>query len=51
MPLPSPPETAALSSDLEIAQRARPRRIVDLARERLGLAEEQLVPYGHSHLC
>jgi len=47
MPLPTPPETVALPSDLEIAQRASPRRIVDLAHERLGLAEEQLVPYGH----
>ncbi|NLZ41503.1 MAG: formate--tetrahydrofolate ligase, partial [Comamonadaceae bacterium] len=47
MPLPHPPENPTLPSDLEIAQRARPRRIVDLARERLGLAEDQLVPYGH----
>jgi formate--tetrahydrofolate ligase len=34
-------------SDLEIAHSVRPRRIVDLARERLGIAEEHLVPYGH----
>ncbi|WP_088279958.1 formate--tetrahydrofolate ligase [Ideonella sp. A 288] len=34
-------------TDIEIAQRARPRRIADLARERLGIADEHLVPYGH----
>jgi formate--tetrahydrofolate ligase len=34
-------------SDIEIAQRARPQRITDLARERLGIADEHLVPYGH----
>lgn len=36
-----------MSSDIEIAQRARLRRITDLARERLGIADEHLVPYGH----
>ncbi len=36
-----------MPSDLEIAHSVRPRRIVDLARERLGIAEEHLVPYGH----
>ncbi|MBL0150239.1 MAG: formate--tetrahydrofolate ligase [Ideonella sp.] len=34
-------------TDIDIAQRARPQRIVDLARERLGIADEHLVPYGH----
>jgi formate--tetrahydrofolate ligase len=34
-------------SDTEIARQACPQRIVDLARERLGIAEEHLVPYGH----
>jgi formate--tetrahydrofolate ligase len=36
-----------LSSDIEIAQAARPRRIVELARERLAIADEHLVPHGH----
>jgi len=36
-----------LPSDIEIARSVRPRRIVDLARERLGIADEHLVPYGH----
>lgn len=34
-------------SDIEIAQRATLRRIADLALDRLGIADEQLVPYGH----
>lgn len=34
-------------SDIEIAQSARLVRITDLARERLGIADEHLVPYGH----
>lgn len=34
-------------SDIEIAQRATLRRITDLARDRLGIADAQLVPYGH----
>jgi len=36
-----------LPSDIEIAQSARLRRIVDVARERLGVGEEHLIPYGH----
>jgi formate--tetrahydrofolate ligase len=36
-----------LPSDIEIAQSVRPRRIVELARERLGIDDEHLVPYGH----
>ena len=35
------------ASDIEIARQSRPQRIVDLARERLGIADEHLVPYGH----
>jgi formate--tetrahydrofolate ligase len=35
------------SSDIEIAQQARLLRITDLARDRLGIADEHLVPYGH----
>src|SRR6202171_2966738 len=34
-------------SDIEIAQAAKPRRIVDIAKEKLGIAEENLEPYGH----
>ncbi len=34
-------------SDIEIAQAAKPRRIVEIAREKLGIAEENLEPYGH----
>ena len=34
-------------SDIEIARQAPMRRITDLARQRLGIADEHLVPYGH----
>jgi formate--tetrahydrofolate ligase len=34
-------------SDIEIAQAAKPKRIVDVAKERLGVAPENLEPYGH----
>ena len=34
-------------SDIDIAQRATLRRITDLALDRLGIADTQLVPYGH----
>jgi formate--tetrahydrofolate ligase len=34
-------------SDIEIAQQARMQRVSVLARERLGIAEEHLEPYGH----
>jgi formate--tetrahydrofolate ligase len=34
-------------SDIEIAQQARLQRITDLARKRLGIPDEHLVPYGH----
>ncbi|HEY1874116.1 MAG TPA: formate--tetrahydrofolate ligase [Steroidobacteraceae bacterium] len=34
-------------SNIEIAQRAQMRPIVPLARERLGIPEENLEPYGH----
>ena len=34
-------------SDIEIAQQARMLRITDLARDRLGIADEHLEPYGH----
>ena len=34
-------------SDIEIAQSSRMHRIIPLARERLGLGDEHLSPYGH----
>ncbi len=34
-------------SDIEIAQSAKPRRIMDVAKEKLGIAPENLEPYGH----
>lgn len=36
-----------MPSDIDIAQNARLQRITDLARDRLGIADEHLVPYGH----
>jgi formate--tetrahydrofolate ligase len=51
MTLSSPAAPAAdpkrsIPSNIEIAQHARMRPIVQLARERLGIAEEHLEPYG-----
>src|SRR3974390_2613421 len=34
-------------SDIEISQAATKRRIADIAQERLGIASENLEPYGH----
>jgi len=34
-------------SDIEIAQAAKMRPIIDIAREKLGIAPESLEPYGH----
>jgi formate--tetrahydrofolate ligase len=34
-------------SDIDIARQARKQPITTLARERLGIAEDHLVPYGH----
>ena len=34
-------------TDLDIARRARLQRILPLARERLGIAEDHLIPHGH----
>ncbi|HWX70646.1 MAG TPA: formate--tetrahydrofolate ligase [Steroidobacteraceae bacterium] len=42
----APPATP-FPSNIEIAQRAKLRPIVSLARERLGIPEESLEPYGH----
>ncbi|MGH8509080.1 MAG: formate--tetrahydrofolate ligase, partial [Gammaproteobacteria bacterium] len=36
-----------MASDIEIAQAANLKRIVDIARDRLGIADEYLEPYGH----
>ena len=36
-----------MSSDIEIAQKAKLRRVIDLAKDRLGIPEEALEPYGH----
>ncbi|HEY7759994.1 MAG TPA: formate--tetrahydrofolate ligase [Burkholderiales bacterium] len=36
-----------MPTDIEIAQQARLRRIADLARERLGVPDDALEPYGH----
>jgi formate--tetrahydrofolate ligase len=43
----SPSEPDLALSDIEIAQQAHMLRITDLARDRLGIADEHLVPYGH----
>src|SRR5581483_11553953 len=42
----SPTPKASFPSNIEIAQQAQMRPIVQLARERLGIPEEQLEPYG-----
>jgi len=39
--------SAAFPSNIEIAQRAKMRPIVPLAKERLGIPEDSLEPYGH----
>jgi formate--tetrahydrofolate ligase len=36
-----------MASDIDIAQRATLRRIIPLAADRLGIADEHLEPYGH----
>lgn len=36
-----------MASDIEIAQQATLKRVTDIARDRLGIADEHLVPYGH----
>src|SRR3954464_10599969 len=36
-----------MASDIEIAQAAKMQRIASVAREKLGIAEEHLEPYGH----
>src|SRR4029079_14321727 len=34
-------------SDIEISQNAKKRRILDVAKDKLGIAAENLEPYGH----
>ena len=36
-----------MPSDIEIAQAAKLQRIAAVAREKLGIAEEHLEPFGH----
>jgi formate--tetrahydrofolate ligase len=36
-----------MPSDIEIAQAAKMKRVAEVARERLGISEEHLEPYGH----
>jgi len=36
-----------MQTDIEIAQRAEMRRILDIARNRLGIPEDELEPFGH----
>ena len=36
-----------MATDIEIAQGATLQRVSDIARDRLGIADEHLVPYGH----
>ena len=42
-----PPSKGTPLSNIEIAQQAKMKPIVPLAKERLGIPEEQLEPYGH----
>ena len=43
----APSQHLAPKSDIEISQAAKMRPIVDIAREKLGIAPENLEPYGH----
>jgi formate--tetrahydrofolate ligase len=51
MPAPKAPAPASQhanpKSDIEISQAAQKRRIIDVARDKLGIAPEHLEPYGH----
>ena len=45
---PCPPRSTRIpKSDIEISQSATKRRILDIAKEKLGIAPENLDPYGH----
>src|SRR5581483_10015178 len=41
------PQHLQPKSDIEIADAAKKRPILDIAREKLGIAAESLEPYGH----
>src|SRR5919106_340209 len=45
--LDSPSGRPGMPSDIEIAQAGKMQRIAAVAREKLGIAEEHLEPYGH----
>ncbi|MDP1532723.1 MAG: formate--tetrahydrofolate ligase, partial [Rubrivivax sp.] len=45
--LPIRPGAPVPQSDIDIARQARMQRISQIARERLGIDDEHLVPYGH----
>ena len=36
-----------MPSDIEIAQQATMKRIAQVAKEKLGITDEHLEPYGH----
>ena len=45
---PCPPRSIrSPNSDIEISQAAKPKRIADVAKDKLGIALENLEPYGH----
>src|SRR3954451_7779477 len=47
-PLPMPAsQHQSPKSDIEISQAAKKRRILDIAKEKLGIEPENLDPYGH----
>ena len=39
--------SSPIQSDIEIARQAPLRRITELARDRLGISDEHVIPYGH----
>ena len=47
-PMPGADQHRIARSDIEIAQAAKMRPIAELARDRLGIGAEHLVPYGHT---
>src|ERR1700723_559863 len=44
---PSDPPAPPVPSTMEVPQQANPKPIAPLARERLGIPEDSLEPYGH----
>src|SRR5262244_999092 len=47
IPTPSRSRSKSMPSDIEIAQAAKMQRIANVAKEKLGIGEEHLEPYGH----